>query len=501
VSLLLALDQGTTSSRALVVDDEGRVLASAAHEFPQHFPQPGLVEHDPEDLWRTQLAAALEALAAAGAGPGALAAIGIANQRETTLLWRRSDGRAVGPAIVWQDRRTAPRCAALREEGRAEAIRERTGLLPDPYFSATKLEWLLDTIPGARAAAERGELAFGTVDSWLLWRLTGGAAHRTDRTNASRTMLWNLAEERWDPELLELFRVPPAVLPEVLPSAVPAAAPFGPARLDATGPSVPVTGIAGDQQAALFGQAAWRPGAAKNTYGTGCFLLNFTGTALPRPPQGLLATAACAPVAGVVPQARAYAVEGSVFVAGAAVQWLRDGLGIIATAAETETLARSVPDSAGVVVVPAFAGLGAPYWDPAARGAILGLTRGASKAHVARATLEAIAHQVCDVVETMAGAGAAPALLRVDGGGCANNWLLQHQADLLGLPVERALHLETTALGAAYLAGLGAGVWRAEEVARLWQADRTFSPELPEPERAAARAQWARAVARVRGWA
>ncbi len=486
-SHVLALDQGTTSSRAMLVDAEGRVTAVAGVELPQSYPRPGWVEHDPAQLLGTTLAAAGQVLGQSGVGPADLAAIGITDQRETTLLWRRSDGRPLHPAIVWQDRRTADRCARLREEGRADRVTDATGLLPDPYFSATKLEWLLDHVPGAREQAEAGELAFGTVDTWLLWHLTEGRVHRTDRTNASRTMLWSLREERWDPEMLALFRIPEALLPEVLPSA----AEFG-AETRITGRGVPVAGVAGDQQAALFGQAGWEPGLAKNTYGTGCFLLLNTGGEPVRATHGLLSTAACAPDGG-----RAYAVEGSVFVAGAAVQWLRDGLGLVRDAAETEALARSVPDSGGVFVVPAFTGLGAPYWDPHARGTIVGLTRGTGRAHLVRATLEAIALQVCDVVDAMAESGGAPRTLRVDGGASANDFLMQLQADLLGIPVERAAIRETTALGAAYLAGLGSGFWTRDDLSRLWRADRVFEPAMPDEERQALRAGWKRAVARA----
>ncbi|MBM3947530.1 MAG: glycerol kinase GlpK, partial [SAR202 cluster bacterium] len=475
-SYILALDQGTTSSRALLVDSGGAVRGVAAQEFPQHFPRPGWVEHDPEEIWESQRAAMEQVLAETGVSPSEIAAIGVTNQRETTLAWRRSDGRPIYPAIVWQDRRTADRCAALRAGGDADLIRERTGLVTDPYFSGTKLAWLLEHVPGARAAAEAGDLAFGTVDTWLLAKLTGRAVHRTDRTNASRTLLWNLREERWDPELLVLFGIPPAVLPEVAPSV----AEFGVSEL---GP--PICGVAGDQQAALFGQAGWGAGIAKNTYGTGCFLLLHTGDAAPPPPPGLLATAACDPSGGL-----AYAVEGSVFIGGAAVQWLRDGLGLIGSAAETEALACSVPDTGGVYVVPAFAGLGAPYWDASARGTIVGLTRGTTRAHLVRATLEAVALQCLDVVEAMSAAGVRPQALRVDGGASENQFLMQFQADVLGIPVERAAVRETTALGAAYLAGLGAGVWSPGDLDRLWRADRVFEPRMSADARESIRTGW-----------
>jgi glycerol kinase len=475
----------------MLVDAAGQVVGVAAEEFPQEYPHPGWVEHDPRAIWGSQERAARQVLSEHGVDAAAIAAIGLTNQRETTLLWRRADGQPLHNAIVWQDRRTAARCEGLRAEGRTGWIQQRTGLLPDPYFSATKLEWLLDNVPGARAEAEAGELRFGTVDTWLLWQLTGGEVHRTDRTNASRTMLWNLCEERWDPELLALFRIPESVLPEVLPSA----APFGEAAgLGAR--EVPITGVAGDQQAALFGQAGWAPGVAKNTYGTGCFLLLNTGSEARFPGEGLLGTAACGPDGGA-----SYAIEGSVFVAGAAVQWLRDGLGLVRTAEETEALARSVPHSGGVYVVPAFTGLGAPYWDPHARGTIVGLTRGTERAHLVRATLEAIALQTCDVVEAMSTFGGPLRTLRVDGGASANDFLMQLQADLLGIPVERAAVRETTALGAAYLAGLGCGLWTPGDLERLWKADRVFEPAMGEDERGALRAGWRRAVERARDWA
>jgi glycerol kinase len=486
--LILALDQGTTSSRAMLVDTGGTVRHTAAQEFAQHFPQPGWVEHDPAEIWESQLTAIRQVLREAGVAPKQIAAIGLTNQRETTLLWRRADGRPVAPAIVWQDRRTAERCAQLRREGRAGWITSRTGLLPDPYFSGTKLAWLLAQDPQTRRAAEAGELAFGTVDTWLLWQLTGGKVHRTDRTNASRTLLWNLRDECWDEELLELLGIPAQVLPEVLPSV----AEFGvavPPELE----GVPILGVAGDQQAALAGQAGWRSGAAKNTYGTGCFLLLHTGDAAAPPPEGLLATAACGEG-----NANGYAIEGSVFIGGAVVQWLRDGLGVIRSAVETEALARSVPDSGGVYVVPAFAGLGAPYWDPEARGLICGLTRGTTAAHLVRAALESIALQSCDLVRTMASAGIAPRILRVDGGAADNDFLMQLQADLLGIPVERAAVRETTALGAAYLAGLGAGVWTHAQLEALWRADCVFEPEWSEDRRAAMVAGWERAVERAK---
>jgi glycerol kinase len=484
---VLALDQGTTSSRAMLVDPQGSVAAVAGEEFPQIYPQPGWVEHNPLALWSSQLNCVGRVLHERGVDISALGAIGITNQRETTLLWDRQDGTPLHNAIVWQDRRTASRCAELRAEDRTAWLHQKTGLLPDPYFSATKLEWLLSNVDGARRRAEKGELAFGTVDTWLMWQLSGGKVHRTDRTNASRTLLWNLKEERWDPELLDLFHIPESVLPEVLPSA----GRFG----DGATSGNWVTGVAGDQQAALFGQAGWDRGAAKNTYGTGCFLLLNTGREAPKAEHGLLGTAAAGPSGE-----NAYALEGAVFVAGAAVQWLRDGLGLIRTAAETEALARAVEDSGGVYVVPAFTGLGAPYWDPQARGTIVGLTRGTTREHIIRATLESIALQTCDLVEAMAASGVAPASLRVDGGASDNDFLMQLQADLLGIPVERAAVRETTALGAAYLAGLGCGAWTQDDLARMWKADRVFEPEMPDDQRQAMRVGWARAVERSRNW-
>jgi glycerol kinase len=491
---LLALDQGTTSSRAMVVDARGQTAGIAAQEFPQLYPRPGWVEHDPEAIWESQLAAVRQVLDSAAISLTQIAAAGITNQRETTLLWRRSDGEPVYNAIVWQDRRTADRCAQLRAEGLTEWIQRKTGLLPDPYFSGTKLEWLLDNVAGARTDAEAGELAFGTVDTWLIWKLTRGQVHRTDRTNASRTLLWNLREERWDPELLELFRIPESLLPEVLPSA----ADFGTASgVRDPGTELRLRGVAGDQQAALFGQAGWEAGIAKNTYGTGCFLLLNTAQETPVSTQGLLTTAACGRDGGTC-----FALEGSVFVAGAAVQWLRDGLGLIRSAAETESLAQEVPDSGGVFVVPAFTGLGAPYWDPHARGTIVGITRGTSGAHLVRATLESIALQTWDVVEAMAAdAGAPIRTLRVDGGASANDFLMQLQADLLGIPVERAANRETTALGAAYLAGLGCGLWAPADLAQLWKADRVFEPRMSDDQRLSLREGWHRAVERARDWA
>ena len=492
MAYVLALDQGTTSSRALLFDAEGRLAALAQQEFPQFFPRPGWVEHDPRDLWASQAAVAQEVLARAGLAPRDVAAIGITNQRETTLLWERATGRPVHNAIVWQDRRTAALCARLKAEGHEPRVRAKTGLVIDTYFSASKLAWLLDHVPGARARAETGELAFGTVDSWLLWNLSAGRLHATDETNAARTLLYDIHARAWDDELLALFGVPRAVLPEVRPSS----GVFG--ECAAILPGVPLAGVAGDQQAALFGQACFTPGTAKNTYGTGCFLLLHTGARAAASGHGLLATPAAATDA-----AAAYALEGSIFVAGAAVQWLRDGLGVIATAAESEALAASVPDSGGVVFVPAFAGLGTPHWDAGARGTVLGLTRGTTRAHLARAALEGIAHQVADVVEAMqADSGVPLAELRADGGATANNLLMQFQADLLGVPVVIPEMAEATAQGAAWLAGLATGMWESpQQLAGFWRAARRFEPARPAAQVAARRERWRAAVGRAKHWA
>ncbi|MCC6728328.1 MAG: glycerol kinase GlpK [Chthonomonadales bacterium] len=489
--LLLALDQGTTSSRAIVFRPDGAILSLVQAEHAQVFPRPGWVEHDPEAIWGTQHGVANRALAAAGATAADVAAIGIANQRETVVLWERATGRPVANAIVWQDRRTADVCQRLRASGVEPMVRERTGLVLDPYFSATKLAWLLDNTPGARARAERGELAFGTIDSFLLWRLTGGAVHATDVTNASRTLLLDARTGCWDDDLLALFGVPRAVLPEVRASSDR----FGETLPELLGGRVPVTGILGDQQAACFGQACFEPGMVKNTYGTGSFLLMNTG-AEPRASANRLLTT----VAWGIGAARTYALEGSIFVTGAAVQWLRDELGIVRTAAETEALAGSVPDTGGVYMVPAFVGLGAPYWDSEARGALVGLTRGTGRAHIARAALEAACYQTRDVVDAMqADAGAPLRDLRADGGMAANDLLLRMQADVLGIPVHRPAVTETTALGAACLAGIGAGVYRGiGEVAGRWRAAATFEPRMEESRRAELYAGWRQAVARSR---
>jgi len=491
---VLALDQGTTSSRALVFDRQARVLAVAQRELPQIYPQPGWVEHDPEEIWQGQLACAREALQRAGRAAGAVAAIGITNQRETTILWERSSGRALANAIVWQDRRTAGHCARLREQGFEDDIRRRSGLLLDPYFSATKIAWLLDHVPHGRARAERGELAAGTVDSWLLARLCGDALHATDVSNASRTQLLNLQTLDWDPELLARFGIPRSLLPRIVDSSGVVGSTLAPWF----GAPIAVAGLAGDQQAATFGQACFQPGMAKNTYGTGCFLLLQAGALPPVPGRGLLATVGWRLAGG----ARSYLLEGSVFAGGAVVQWLRDGLGIIASAGEIEALAAQVPDSGGVFLVPAFAGLGAPYWDPNARGALLGLTRGTTRAHLARAALEAIALQSTELLHALRAGGMALHELRVDGGAAGNNLLMQMQADLLGVPVVRPRCIETTALGAAFLAGLAVGFWRdTAELAALWQSDRVFEPQWNEEHRAALLDQWRRAVARSLAWA
>ncbi|HTQ79064.1 MAG TPA: glycerol kinase GlpK [Thermoanaerobaculia bacterium] len=494
---ILALDQGTTSSRALVFDSDGRVVSLAQREFRQSFPQPGWVEHDPEEIWESQIEVARQALAAIpGQGIAEVAALGLTNQRETTLVWERATGRPIHPAIVWQDRRTTELCARLKAEGREPWIRERTGLVLDPYFSGTKLAWILDRVPGARARAEAGELAFGTVDSWLIARLTGGKVHATDPSNASRTLLYNLATGTWDDELLTLFGVPRALLPEIVPSSG-ICGETAPGLLPRKVP-IAIAGIAGDQQSALFGQVCVRPGMAKCTYGTGSFLLLHTGSHPTPSAHGLLSTAAWR-----IGGRDDFALEGSVFIAGALVQWLRDGLGLIGSAAQIEDLARTVPDAGGVLIVPAFAGLGAPHWDPQARGTILGITRGTTAAHLARAALEAIAFQAVEVLRAMeADSGIALGELRVDGGAAANDLLLQLQADLLGVPVVRPRMLETTALGAAYLAGLATGVWKdTAEIARHAAVDRTFLPALDAATASARLDRWLQAVERSKGWA
>ncbi|OBS10553.1 glycerol kinase GlpK [Acidihalobacter prosperus] len=490
---LLALDQGTTSSRSIVFDLAGRALAQAQQEFEQRYPQPGWVEHEPEVIWGTQLATLREAVRKARIDPAGIRAVGITNQRETTLLWDRRSGQPVAPAIVWQDRRTADLCDALRAEGHEPLFRERTGLLLDPYFSGTKLRWLLDQDPALRRRAEAGELAFGTVDSWLIYRLTGGRAHVTDVSNASRTLMFDIRRLAWDAELLALLDVPAAVLPEVRPSA----GHFGTLAPAILGPEIPIAGVAGDQQAALFGQACFAPGMAKNTYGTGAFVVMHTGER-PVTGDGVLAT-----VAWQLGDAPAeYALEGSIFVAGAAVQWLRDGLGLIPDASRVEALARSVPDNGDVYFVPALTGLGAPFWDPYARGLIVGLTRGTRDAHIARAALEAMAYRTRDAIDAMTSATGIPlAELRVDGGACVNDWLMQFQADMLGVAVRRPQHTETTARGAAALAALGAGVMDRARIAENWVEDRVFEPGMASAERERLHARWCQAVELCRGWA
>ena len=487
MSFILAVDQGTTGTTALLIDHSGDIIHRAYADLPQHYPQPGWVEHDPDHVWQT-VESTVRKLVSQGFDPRQIQAIGITNQRETAVAWHRGTGEAFGNAIVWQCRRTTPICE--RWVAHRETVQRKTGLVLDPYFSATKWLWMLENRPQVAQAAEVGELAFGTIDSWLLWKLTGGRAHATDQTNASRTLLLNLSTLSWDPDLVALAQVPLDALPSVYPSAHPFAETEG---LDFLPDGILISGIAGDQQAALFGQRCIKPGMAKNTYGTGCFLMMHTGHEMVLSQHGLLTTLACS--ATGEPE---YALEGSVFVAGAAVQWLRDELDLISSAAETETLARQVPDTAGVTMVPAFTGLGAPYWVPEARGAILGLTRGTSKAHLARATLEAIAHQSTDVVDAMtADAGRPLEELRVDGGASANGFLMQFQADMIVCPVNRPKAIETTALGAAFLAGLQVGFWTPEDLERCRQVDTIFHPRMPQQECIQKRAVWKAAVQRV----
>lgn len=491
MTYLLALDQGTSSSRSIVFDERGHIVAQAQQELPQIYPQPGWVEHDPREIWRTQLATARQALADAGIHAREVRALGITNQRETTVLWNRRTGQPVHHAIVWQDRRAEPACAQLREQGHEATIHAKTGLRVDAYFSATKLQWLLDHVPGAREQAERGDLAFGTVDSWLIWQLTHGQVHATDVTNAARTMLFNIHTNQWDDELLALLRIPRALMPAVQPSA----SHFCDVAPDLLGHAIRVGGVAGDQQSALFGQACFSAGMAKNTYGTGCFLLMHTGDRFQASANGLITTAAAQ--TGDRPE---YAMEGSVFVGGAVVQWLRDGLRAIASSNEVQSLAESVPDSGGVMMVPAFTGLGAPYWKPDARGTITGLTRGTTLAHIARASLESIAYQSAALLQAMSrdavAAGGAPVSeLRVDGGACVNDLLMQFQADLLGIPVVRPAVVETTALGAACLAGLSSGVYGGTgDLAALWRAERRFIPTLGQARAQELMARWDHAV-------
>ncbi|MGO9273258.1 MAG: glycerol kinase GlpK [Terriglobia bacterium] len=488
---ILALDQGTTSSRAILFDREGNVAASANQELKQYYPQPGWVEHDALEIWQSQRDVAERALDQAHATGADVAAIGITNQRETVVLWERATGRPLHHAIVWQCRRTAAMCDRIRQEGFDRTLREKTGLVTDAYFSGTKIAWLLENVSGARERAEQGELACGTIDAWLIWNLTRGRSHATDVSNASRTLLFNLHTLDWDEEILNYFRVPRALLPEVKSSSETIAA------TDLFGFEVPIAGVAGDQQASLFGHQCFTPGSVKNTYGTGCFLLMNTGHQAPRSESGLLAT-----VGWRVNGSTTYALEGSVFIAGAAVQWLRDELKIIASAGETEAMAQAVPDTGGVYFVPAFVGLGAPHWDAYARGAILGLTRGSNRNHLARAALESMAYQTRAVVDAMAhDSGVRPAVLRVDGGAVRNNFLCQFQADILGIPVERPAAHESTALGAAYLAGLATGFWKDEqELAAQLKVDRSFEPAMSALRREESYAGWQRAVERAKGW-
>ena len=492
---ILALDQGTTSSRALLFNRNGEILASAQREFTQHFPQPGWVEHDAIEIWQSQRNVAAEAIAKAALAAADIAAIGITNQRETTVLWDRASGLPIAPAIVWQDRRTADFCETLKREGYEATIREKTGLVVDAYFSGTKLNWLLQQIPGARQRALRGELAFGTIDSWLIWQLTAGKVHATDVSNASRTMLFNIHTLDWDDELLRAMDIPRSLLPKIVSSSEI----IGETSCDGLPAGIAIGGVAGDQQAALFGQACHIRGMAKNTYGTGCFMLMNTGEAPVVSHHRLISTVAWR-LDGKPAQ---YALEGSVFVGGAAVQWLRDGLGIIEKSSDVEALAASVPDAGGVMMVPAFVGLGAPYWDPNARGAILGLTRGSTRAHIARAAIEAIAFQSAELAGAMRDdAGVPMTQLRVDGGASVNDFLMQFQADLLGVDVVRPKITETTALGAAYLAGLAVGFWKTqEEIASLWAIQRTFVPTISNNEAGARMAAWRQAVDRAKNWA
>jgi glycerol kinase len=492
MSYLLALDQGTTSSRAIIFDHDGAIKATAQQELTQIFPKAGWVEHDPQEIWASQLGVAVEAIDRAGLRARDIAAIGITNQRETTIVWDRATGDPIHHAIVWQDRRTAEFCERLKADGAGRVVQEKTGLLIDAYFSASKIRWILDHVPGAREKAAAGRLASGTVDSWLIWKLTGGKQHVTDVSNASRTLVFNIHTLAWDEELLRLFDIPQTMLPDVRGSSDVYGDAAAPGLTD-----VPIAGVAGDQQAALFGQMCRQPGMSKNTYGTGCFLLQNIGVTPTLSRQQLVTT-----VAWRIGTRTEYALEGSVFIGGAVVQWIRDGLGLIRTAADIEPLATSVPDNGGVYIVPAFAGLGAPHWDPFARGTIVGLTRGATAAHLARAALESIAYQVADLLDAMrADAGIALTDLRVDGGASTNNTLMQIQADLLGVPVVRPAVTETTALGAAYLAGLGVGFWKsADEITGQWRVDRRFEPAMPVAEARALRSRWSAAVERAKRW-
>jgi glycerol kinase len=491
MTYLLTLDQGTSSSRSILFDPSGNLVAMSQLELPQIYPQPGWVEHDPQEIWRTQLATARDVLAKAGITASQVAAIGITNQRETTVVWSRTTGLPVHHAIVWQDRRAEPTCIALRARGLAQTIQQKTGLRIDAYFSGTKLKWILDNVAGVRQRALDGELAFGTVDSWLMWQLTHGSVHATDVSNASRTMLLNVHTNQWDSELLAALDIPANMMPQVKPSS----AIYGEVSADVLGHAIPIGGVAGDQQSALFGQACFQAGMVKNTYGTGCFMLMNTGKTFQTSANDLITTSAAQPT--TTPE---FAIEGSVFVGGAVVQWLRDGLHAIEDSSQVQALAQSVPDSGGVMMVPAFTGLGAPYWQPDARGTITGLTRGSTVAHIARAALESIAYQSAALLlamsrDAVAAGGAAVAELRVDGGACVNDLLMQFQADLLGIPVVRPAVTETTALGAAYLAGLSCGVYRStEELSTLWRAERRFTPTLERSRAQELMARWEHAV-------
>ncbi len=489
-AFILAIDQGTTSSRAIMFNEASEILAVAQQEFPQHFPQDGWVEHDPEDIWSSTLAVTRQAIAKAGIDAAQVTAIGITNQRETTVIWDRVTGEPIHNAIVWQDRRTADYCETQRAAGLETLVTAKTGLLLDPYFSATKVKWLLDNVAGARVRAERGELAFGTIDSFLLWRLTGGQSHKTDATNASRTMLFNIHDQTWDADLLAELDIPAALLPQVEDSA----ADFGMTQASLFGAAIPIAGMAGDQQAALIGQCCFEDGMTKSTYGTGCFVIMNTGSLAVKSTSKLLTTVAYRLNGRVT-----YGLEGSIFIAGAAVQWLRDGLGLIKHAAETEAIATAHPDARGVYLVPAFTGLGAPYWDANARGAILGLTRDTGIADIVTATLQSVCYQTRDLMDAMAGDGVKPTALRVDGGMVANDWIAQSLADLVRIPVVRPRVTETTALGAAYLAGLQAGVFASTSVlATQWRQEQEFVPQMPEAQSIALYEGWQAAVARVR---
>ncbi len=492
MAYILALDQGTTNSRAILFDQQGRISGVAQHEFPQIFPAPGWVEHDPIDILTSQLSAAVEVLAKAGIGPSDVAALGITNQRETAIVWDRATGKPVSNAIVWQDRRTAPLCQRLRDDGTEDTIRRKTGLLLDPYFSATKIAWILDNVSGARARAENGQLAFGTVDSWLIWNLTSGTRHITDRTNASRTLLYNIVDDRWDEDLLRIFNIPASMLPEVVWSSESVGrvnAPLGPVGIE-------IAGIAGDQQSALFGQLCVTPGAAKCTYGTGCFLLENIGPTFRLSQQRLVTTLACSPARRLE-----YALEGSIFIGGAVVQWLRDNMRFFPAAPDVESIAAAVPDSDGVVFVPAFTGLGAPHWDPYAAGMIIGIRRGTQISHIARAAIESIAFQVADVLRAMDADTAIPCReMRVDGGAAANDLLMQFQADLLGIPVRRPAILESTAQGAAYLAGLATGYWTSVDEIAQTRAEAVFTAHSDRQAIDQLYAKWRDAVERAKGW-